>query len=97
MDDAKKAVQLFIEKPERPWIVTSLWPGGAAERAGVHVGDRVLEVGGKAATADVAPIWSIEQQPAGTKVPVVVVHASGKPADRVRLTMELRSPAVSPP
>jgi hypothetical protein len=30
-------------------------------------------------------------------VPVVVVHASGKPTERVRLTMELRSPAVSPP
>jgi hypothetical protein len=83
--------------PDRPWIVALLWPGGAAERAGVQVGDRVLEVGGHAATADVAPIWAVEQQPAGSKVPVVVVHASGKPADRVRLTMELRSPAVSPP
>ena len=83
--------------PDRPWIVTSLWPGGAAERAGVQVGDRILEVGGKPATADVAPIWAIEQQPAGTKVPVVVVHGNGRADDRVRLTMELRSPAVSPP
>jgi hypothetical protein len=83
--------------PDRPWVVALLWPGGAADRAGVQVGDRVLEVGGKPATADVAPIWAIEQQPAGTKVPVVVVHGNGKPADRVRLTMELRSPAVSPP
>ncbi|MEA2751035.1 MAG: hypothetical protein QOI41_5178 [Myxococcales bacterium] len=77
--------------PDRPWVVTSLWPGGAAERAGVQVGDRVLEMGGKPATIDIAPIWAIEQQPAGTKVPIVVVHASA-PKDRVRLIIELRSP-----
>jgi hypothetical protein len=37
--------------PDRPWVVDTLWPGGAAERAGVHAGDRVLEVGGKPATS----------------------------------------------
>ncbi|MDB5218003.1 MAG: hypothetical protein JWO86_5930 [Myxococcaceae bacterium] len=77
--------------PDRPWIVTSLWPGGAAERAGVQLGDRVLEVGGKPASADVAPIWALEEQAAGTKLPVVLVRA-GAPKDRVRLIVELRSP-----
>lgn len=81
--------------PERPWIVGSLWPGGAAERAGVRIGDRVLEVGGKPATKDIASIWAIEQQAAGTKVPVVVSRADA-PKDRIRLVVELRSPAVGP-
>jgi hypothetical protein len=78
--------------PDRPWVVGTLWPGGAAERAGVRAGDRVLEVGGKPASSDVAPLWALEQQPVGTKVPVVVVRADA-PKDRVRLIIELRSPA----
>jgi hypothetical protein len=77
--------------PDRPWIVGSLWPGGAAERAGVQAGDRLLEVGGKPATSDVAPLWMLEEQAAGTKLPVVAVRA-GAPKDRVRLIIELRSP-----
>lgn len=77
--------------PDRPWVVGTLWPGGAAERAGVRAGDRVLEVGGKAATSDVAPLWALEQQAVGTKVPVVIARAGG-PKDRLRLIIELRSP-----
>jgi hypothetical protein len=77
--------------PDRPWVVGALWPGGAAERAGVQPGDRVLEVGGKPATSDVAPLWALEQQAVGTKVPVVLARP-GAPKDRVRLIIELRSP-----
>lgn len=74
--------------PDRPWVVSALWPGGAAERGGIQVGDRVLEVGGKPATSDVAPIWTMEEQPVGTKVPVVVARAS---ASRTRVLVELRA------
>ena len=77
--------------PDRPWVIGALWPGGAAERAGVQKGDRVLEVGGKPATSDVAPLWALEQQAVGTKMPVVVTRAAA-PNGRVRLTLELRSP-----
>jgi hypothetical protein len=77
--------------PDRPWVVGALWPGGAAERAGVQIGDRVLEVGGKPATNDIAPLWALEQQAVGTKVPVVVSRGNA-PRARVRLTLELRSP-----
>jgi hypothetical protein len=77
--------------PDRPWVVATLWPGGAAERAGVRAGDRVLEIGGKPATSDVAPLWAMEQQAAGTKVPIVVVRAPAL-TNRVRLIIELRSP-----
>jgi S1-C subfamily serine protease len=77
--------------PDRPWVVGTLWPGGAAERAGVQAGDRVIEVGGKPATSDVGPLWALEQQAVGTKVPVVLARA-GASKDRVRLSIELRSP-----
>lgn len=95
---------------DRPWVVSALWPDGAAQRAGVLVGDRVLEVGGKPATLDVASLWALEQQPAGTKLHVLVARnasagasagasavASGR--ERKRLVLELRSPAAaaSPP
>ena len=77
--------------PDRPWVVGALWPDGAAERAGVQKGDRLLEVAGKPATVDVAPLWAIEQQAVGTKVPVVIERAAA-PKNRVRLVVELRSP-----
>lgn len=74
-------------QPDRPWVVRALWPGGGAERAGLAVGDRILEVGGKPATLDVGPLWTLEQQPAGTKLPIVFTRA-GK---RQRVVAELRS------
>jgi hypothetical protein len=57
------------------------------------VGDRILEMGGRPATNDVAPLWTIEQQVPGTKVPVVISRPDVK--DRVRIVVELR--ASSPP
>jgi hypothetical protein len=76
--------------PDRPWVIGALWPGGAAERAGVQRGDRLLEIAGKPATLDVAPIWATEQGPIGTKVPVVVLRPAA-PKTGVRLMMELRN------
>ena len=81
--------------PDRPWIVSALWPGGAAERAGVRVGDRLIDVGGRAATNDVAALWAIEQQAAGTKVAVVLTRAAAK--ERLRFVAELRSPSLPAP
>lgn len=75
--------------PDRPWVVSALWPEGPAERAGVRLGDRVLEIGGKPATADVAVLWALEQQPAGTKLPVLLSRAGAKTKERV--VVELRS------
>ncbi len=78
---------------DRPWVVDGLWPGGAAEKAGVRVGDRVLEVGGKAATLDVGTLWAIEEQPEGTRVPVLLLRA-GTTKARERVVAELRSPPL---
>ena len=77
--------------PDRPWVIRTLWPGGAAERAGVHLGDRVLEIGNKPATLDVAPLWAMEQQAVGTRVPVVVARGA---RGREKLTLELRALAA---
>ena len=74
-------------QPDRPWVVSALWPDGPAERAGIKVGDRILEVGPKPATLDVGPLWTLEQQPAGTKLPIVFTRA-GK---RDRVIVELRT------
>ena len=73
--------------PDRPWVISRLWPSGAAERAGVQLGDRVMEMGGKPATADVAPLWAMEQQPVGTKLRVVLRRGTSL----TRLTIELRA------
>jgi hypothetical protein len=81
--------------PDRPWVIRSLWPGGAAERAGAQVGDRLLEMSNRPATLDVAPLWTMEEQPVGTKLPVVLARGAAK--DRKRLTLELRDAEVSRP
>ncbi len=80
----KKADPAYLD---RPWVVNALWPDGPAERAGIRLGDRVLEMGGKPATADVAVLWALEQQPAGTKLPIVVSRARTKE----RIVVELRT------
>jgi len=82
----------FERRPEaayenRPWLVGAVLPGSAAERAGIRVGDRVLEVDGRPATLAVEAIWAAESKPEGTKLPVVVAR-NGK---RERLVVELRS------
>lgn len=71
--------------PDRPWLVGALFPGAAAERAGIAVGDRVLEVGGKPATLDVEPLERVEEQASGTKVKVVV----GRSGEKKTVTVEL--------
>ncbi len=68
-----------------PWVVAMLIPSGSADAAGIRVGDRVLEVAGKPLGADVEGLEKIEQQPEGTKVPVVVLR-DGK---KERLVVEL--------
>ncbi|MBS2013837.1 MAG: aspartyl protease family protein [Deltaproteobacteria bacterium] len=73
--------------PDRPWVVSAMWPGSPADRAGVRPGDRLLEVGGKPASQAIEAVWTAESGPDGTKVPVVVFR-NGK---QERLVAELRS------
>ena len=73
-----------------PWVIRSLLPGGAAELSGLHVGDRLLTVGGKPAALDVAPMWQLEAQPAGTKIPLTVSRAQKTERMTLELTVPLR-------
>jgi hypothetical protein len=57
----------------RPWVVSALVDGAAASNAGVAVGDRILEVDGNPATRD-RRFESATERPAGTKVPVSLLH-----------------------
>jgi hypothetical protein len=83
--------------PDRPWVVSALWPDGAAERAGVQVGDRILELGSTPATNDVAPLWALEQRAPGTKLSAVVLRGPAgatRQQQRKTLLLELRSPST---
>ncbi len=69
----------------RPWVVGTLVPGGSAERSGVKSGDRLLEIGGKPAVLDTQTFEALTEQPAGTKVPILVERNG----ERLKLTLEL--------
>jgi hypothetical protein len=62
---------------DHPWVIGGLMPSGAAERAGLEGGDRVLEVDGKPAT-ERETIEKALAQPRGTKVKLVVVRGGKK-------------------
>jgi C-terminal processing protease CtpA/Prc len=57
---------------DRPWFVEGVIPGGAADRAGIQPGDRLLDVGGKPATLDRGAFESSTEQAAGTTVAVTI-------------------------
>jgi S1-C subfamily serine protease len=77
-------------RPARPWlgmyttpmkgqlVVGGLTQGGPAHRAGVHLGDVVVEVGGEP-VADLADllrrVWS--RGPAGTQIPLTLMRDEG--------------------
>lgn len=73
-------------RPESPWVVDLVVPGSSVERAKIAKGDRIVSVAGKAVVDDLAPLESIETQPEGTRVPVVLVR-DGKTE---RVVVELR-------
>jgi S1-C subfamily serine protease len=78
------------QAPARPWlgmytteagsrlVVAGLAPGGPAERAGVRVGDVVLEVAGKK-PAGLAELYRLVWRlgPAGVEVPISVARKNG--------------------
>jgi S1-C subfamily serine protease len=87
-----------VQKPPRPWlgmytadgpeavVVVGLASGGPADRAGVHVGDVVLEVGGRqvGGLADTfRKVWALGA--AGVDVPLTLMR------DGAQLNLRLRS------
>ena len=68
-------------------------PKGAAEKAGLAEGDRIVEAGGEAAKARPIAEWRVRwcEQPAGTHVPLRV--ANGGAERRVELVLADAIPA----
>jgi S1-C subfamily serine protease len=85
------------DRPPRPWlglyateagsrlVVAGLAPGGPAERAGVKVGDIVLEVAG-AKPSSLADLWRRIWRlgPVGTEVPLRLARKNGESEMRLR-------------
>ena len=97
-----------VDRPPRPWLglyasenegtifVAGLAEGGPAQRAGVHPGDIVLEVGG-APVKDLAgtfrSVWQIG--PAGAEIPLMVMR-DGAPRE-IRIASADRSDFLKKP
>ena len=71
--------------PDRPWVARFVIPGGSADLAGIKAGDRILQLGGKAAILDIATFESITKQAPGTEIPAVIVRDDVKKELTLRL------------
>jgi S1-C subfamily serine protease len=76
---------LYAAEMEGRVVVGGLAPGGPAERAGVQLGDLILEVAGERVSA-LAPffrkVWSLG--PAGTEVPLTLSRRGASHVARIR-------------
>jgi C-terminal processing protease CtpA/Prc len=71
--------------PDRPWVARFVIPGGSADLAGVKAGDRILQLGGRAAFLELSTFESVTRQAPGTKVPAVIVRGGEKKEVTLRL------------
>ena len=70
---------LGLEPQGREWRVTSVTPDGAAARAGIREGDRVLQIEGRdAGQASLVALWDVFHRPVGTKVWLLLQEGSQK-------------------
>jgi hypothetical protein len=58
--------------PDRPWVVEFVTPAGAADLAGVKAGDRLLQLGDRAAVLERSTFEAVTRQPPGTRIPAVL-------------------------
>jgi serine protease Do len=75
--DAEAARRLGARSPFGAWVV-QVTPGGAAARAGVRVGDVVVEAAGQRVASMESFRLALAQRPAGVRV-ALEVERSGKP------------------
>lgn len=70
---------LGLEPQGREWRVTSVTPAGAAARAGIREGDRVLQIEGRdAGQASLVTLWDVFHRPVGTKVWLLLQESQRK-------------------
>ncbi len=55
---------------DRPWVLEQVFAGGAAERAGLRPGDRLLAIEGAPAASDPERFGALVERPVGTKLRV---------------------------
>jgi regulator of sigma E protease len=77
---------LLLYRPEQPPVVGSLTPGGAAERAGLLVGDRILSIDGKAIGLPDEVVSMVKQSP---ERPLALLIGRGSQSLGITLTPEL--------
>ncbi len=75
------------QQPDRPWVIETVLPGSAAQLAGLVPGDRLLVVGGVAATLDLPKVQAQVEKAPGTRVQVEYETIT---RDRRKVTLELR-------
>ena len=75
--------------PNHPWVARFVIAGSSADLAGVKAGDRLLQLGGKAAGLDIGAFESVTRQSPGAIVPAVIVRGDGKKEVTIRLVRML--------
>ena len=78
-----------VSKPNRPWVVRQVLPGGSADLAGVQVGDRILKIGGLDAILEISTFELVTKQTPGTKVHAVILRGSDVKEITLRLVRRL--------
>jgi serine protease Do len=71
-------------------VVTQVWPGGGAERAGIRLGDIVLQIGGERTRDARAMLRQLARFPPGSVAPVTLWRGGGT------LTLDLSLGAFPP-
>jgi S1-C subfamily serine protease len=82
---ARAWLGMYTTEDKGQLVVAGLATGGPADRAGVRLGDRVLEVGGER-VANLAALWRglWRLGPAGTEVPLALARSGAVKQVRVR-------------
>ncbi|MBT9445481.1 MAG: Do family serine endopeptidase [Hyphomonadaceae bacterium] len=89
------ARSLGLDRP-RGVLVTELWSGGPAERAGVQRGDVILAVGGVDVFDEQAVRYQAATQRPGATIPLRIVRGSAQRTVNARVDAPPRTPAPDP-
>jgi Do/DeqQ family serine protease len=86
------ARSLGLPRPQGA-LVTNVWPGGPADRSGIHDGDVVLTVGGGQVDDPAGVDFQVSTHRPGDVVPVVVMHGAQRRTVNVRVDAPPNVPA----
>ncbi len=75
-------------------VVTDVWPGGPAQRAGLEQGDVILSIAGQATNDDGAVTYQFGAQRTGATVPLTFLRDGKERTVQVRADVPSNSPAA---